>query len=196
MLLLISLAGSLLPSPEARAQAAPTIEQITAEANTRSAAGMPDAEVEAWIDQALEQAGLTVRKPPESWDVYGQARWEQELLLDAAEPGQAPQLQAASPAIDPTQAAGPVDGLGRADSGTQSGQDVAMEPQAAEGRGEAIRERSSRQTEEQGGPAATYYVYQQQGPGTSQPVRLSEMAPDASAADAGGAPSEGFRSTD
>lgn len=196
--LLAALATGLLSAPNAVAQTSPTIEQITAEANARSAAGMPDVEVEAWIDQAMEQAGLTVRKPPESWDVYGQARWERELLQDAADTGQAPQLQAASPAprqhsgagSDSTPAASPADGPGSADSGTQGGPEVAMEP-TAEGRGE---ERSGRHAQEQGGPATTYYVYQQ-GLGTSPPVRLSAPAQDAGAAEAEKV-SERSRSTD
>lgn len=114
-----------------RQQVAMTVEEITAEANARSAAGMPAAEVEAWIQQALSQAGLSVRKPPpESWDVYGMARWNREAAKRAqtAPPSDDTQAQSApqgdarafdydvyrQPEPEIPHAAGPEQGLGDA----------------------------------------------------------------------------------
>lgn len=81
---LLACAGAQAQQPPSMHQpVAATVEQITAEANARSAAGMPAAEVETWIEQAMRAAGLSVREPPESWDVYGQARWDRESAMDA-----------------------------------------------------------------------------------------------------------------
>lgn len=66
-----------MPSEEIDRQVA----WIAAEATARSASGMPEADVEAWMQNAMRQAGLAVRAPPASWDVYGQAHWDREAAL-------------------------------------------------------------------------------------------------------------------
>lgn len=88
-----------------RQQVAMTVDEITAEANARSAAGTPAADVEAWIEQAMDQAGLSVRKPPESWDVYGQARWNRTAAAQtqAAETRDEPEPDDAQARILPRQ---------------------------------------------------------------------------------------------
>lgn len=97
-------AANAQQSESSRQQVALTIEDITAEANARSAAGVPAAEVEAWILRAMDQAGLSVREPPESWDVYGLARWnrEAEARADAAPGPHDPPQRAAQPQRTPT----------------------------------------------------------------------------------------------
>lgn len=54
------------------------VDQVAAEANARIQAGQPAEDVEAWLGEQLQQAGMTVQTAPPSWDVFGSAAWEQE----------------------------------------------------------------------------------------------------------------------
>jgi len=112
LLLALAFGGAIVAGAHAQEATPPvqpvavTVEQITAEANARTAAGMPAADVEAWIGQAMTQAGLSVREPPERWDVYGQARWDRESAAHAQAAGGSDDAQAqAAPRQDDPAAA-------------------------------------------------------------------------------------------
>lgn len=69
--LVLGMAQAAQPSPE-------TVDEIVAEANRRSKAGQSAEEVESWMAEAMQRAGVSVKRKPPSWDVYGVARWAQE----------------------------------------------------------------------------------------------------------------------
>lgn len=104
MRLFLGAAALLLTSHSALAQgpAAPTpqtVDAIVEEANRRTRSGEDPEAVEAWMTAAMEQAGVTVKKRPEPWDVYGMARWIQENPIEdeSAPPAATPAASLATP---------------------------------------------------------------------------------------------------
>lgn len=183
--LIFTIATTLLIGRAAKAQQSFTpqqadlaIEKIAAEANARIAAGVPDADVEAWMSQAVTQAGMTVKKKPENWDVYGQASWGQEVSQDEEkqpeyrEPGELGNMGGL-----PTRE--PVDGRQQTHSETEGHGNDPLYPEASnEGLGHRVRGRSGGHAQEQSSPPVVDYVFKG-GLGATGSTQLEDGVYDA-----------------
>lgn len=178
--LICAIATTLLTGREAHAQQGFTsqpqadlaIEKIAAEANARIEAGVPDVEVEAWMKQAMTEAGMTVKKKPESWDVYGQASWEQEVSQDEKAPKYREPEELANIGGLPTRE--PVDGSQQTHTETEGRGNDSLHPQASdEGLGHRVRDRSGGHAQEQGSSPTPDYVFNGRL-GATGPARLED----------------------